>query len=219
MAAVLSWEARNDAIAAGISGEHETVFKRDDLDYWQTLSAGGNRYLIVAAANEKKSSPTYTCAAVIELRQDRTYLVVDLLRAELNTTERLDLLFNWHRDYDPVRVGYEARGLEADQKHIADRKARENHRFFIDPLESKLTENERIMRLVPIAEGRRLILPEKCEHDGVDMVTVFRDQELTPYPFAPHCDLLDLVSRILDMPTVFPTKAGKPRPTVFPSDF
>lgn len=220
MAAVLAWEARNDAIASGITGDIETVFSATDLEYWDRPPEGGNRYILMAPANEKKASPEYTDLIVLETRTDRTYLVHELVRERLSMPDRVDLLFDFHRKYDPLKVGVEKRGLESDNGHISERQKRENYRFKCWPIDSKLTEDERIKRLVPLIEKGRLVLPKKSYvRNGVDMVAVFRAQELTPYPYGAHTSLLDLLSRVFDLKMQFPADTTVEMPTVYPSDF
>ncbi len=219
MAAVLSWEARTDAIALGVTGEAETVFSKEQLKYWTEEPKGGNRYILVYAANDKKPNPEMTAMLVVDLGEDKTYRLIEIVRGKLNLTERTDLLFEFHRKHDPVKVAYEKRGHEADIGHIEDRQNRENYRFRVEPIDSKLSENERIMRLVPLAEKERIVLPEKHERDGVDMTDVFRAQEFAPYPYAAHTDLLDCLSRILDFRAEFPERVTYKAPAVFPSEW
>jgi phage terminase large subunit-like protein len=222
MASILSWEARRDAIASGLSGEYETVFRESTLRYWESKpekpEKPGNRYLLAYPANDKKPDPLVSVLMVLELRDDRAYYLLDLIRAELDQSERTDLLFELHRTYEPLRVAMEKRGLEADGPHIRDRQSREHYTFRVDELASKLSENERIRRLVPLFEEGRIVLPKNLEtRPGV--VEAFIRDELKPYPYGPHADELDLFSRILDTRTAFPKKQVAAMPTVFPSDF
>lgn len=221
MAGCLSWEARQDAIASGVATQG--ILDRGWLKYWSTKPAGGNRYIVVRGPSEKEKSE-YTAAAVLELRADRTYCVLELVRDRLTLADRADLLFKLHRDYQPLRVGYTKRALEADQTHYRERQDRENYRFTLYPLDESLTAIERVKRLVPVLQAGRIVLPEKHERrlvDGslVNMTDLFVRSEYEPFPTGQRCEMLDVLSLILDVGADFPAQSTYKRPTVFPSDF
>ena len=181
------------------------------LQYWTTKPAGGNRYIVVDPANEKRKKSDYTAAWVIELREDQNYYAIDMVRDRLSLTERTDLLFRWHKEYTPLAVGYEKYGKDSDIEHIEDRQERENYRFTVTPLGGSLGKNERIKRLVPLFEQGRLLLPAKLmykdyEQRTVDLIHSFIFDEYVPFPVLSHDDMLDGLSRILDddMHTEFP---------------
>lgn len=221
MAAVLSWEARADAIASGVT-EQAKVFSRAKIKHWTTEPKGGNRYILVSPAHEKKKSE-FTEFVVVELREDQTYCVVDMLRDRLSLLERGEELFRLHRKHSPLRVGYDERGLEADMPHIRERQERENYRFNLQPVGGMLTTDDRIRRLVPLFESERVVLPEKLPKDtksgAVDMVNMFLVSEYDAYPASSHDGLLDTLSRILDVHAEFPAASQLDYPDVFPSDW
>lgn len=221
MASVLAHEARKDAVASGLLSQ-SGAFQKDWLRHWTTKPAGGNRYIVVQPANEKKGSE-YTEIVVFELRDDNTYCVLDMVRDRLSLTDRTERLLDMHREYEPVRVGYAEYGLKADAAHLKERQERTNYRFHVRPLPEKLKQAERIMRLAPILEAGRLVLPKELKREvngsEVDMVHLFVQQEYLPYPSSAHVGLLDCASRILDMGAEFPAKSTYRPPAVFPSDF
>lgn len=222
MAAVLSWEARADAIASGVL-EHRAEFQREWVKYWTTPPKGGNRYVIVNPSHERKKSE-HTEVVVLELREDESYYVVDLVRDRLSASERADLLFELHREHRPLRVGYEEHGLEADMPHIRERQDRENYRFSVQPLEGgKLTVDDRIRRLVPLFQAGRVVLPEtltrKVGDAECDMVREFLTGEYESFPASSHKGLLDALSRILDIHAEFPAAVRLTAPAFHPSDW
>lgn len=222
MAAVLSWEARADAIASGVL-EHRAEFQREWVKYWTTAPKGGNRYVIVNPSHERKKSE-HTEAVVLELREDESYYVVDLVRDRLSASERADLLFELHREHKPLRVGYEEHGLEADMPHIRERQDRENYRFSVQPLEGgKLTVDDRIRRLVPLFQAGRVVLPEKLTRKvgdaECDMVREFLTGEYESFPASSHKGLLDALSRILDIHAEFPAAVRLTAPAFHSSDW
>lgn len=186
---------------ANASSSEGDVLKSSWLKYWTTKPEGkGNRYLIVCAPHEKKTHPE-TVMWVLELRSDRNYYALELVRRQMNPAERSELMMSLHRKYEPLGVGYEKRGLAVDIRHIEDLQSRENYRFRIEELGVTLSENERAMRLVPLFEAGRIVLPE-----ADPLVKVFRDEEYLPFPLGFHTDMLEGLSMILDMRTAFPAK-------------
>ncbi len=206
--------------------EDQEGFRESWLRYWKTQPSGGNRYIVVDPANKKRKKSDYTAIWVFELREDRNYYAIDIYRDRLSLTERADLLFRLHREYRPIRVGYEEYGMQADIEHIKDRQERENYRFDIVPLGGRLGKHERIKRLVPVFEQGRFYLPEtltRKTHDGsVDVVAAFVNDEYKAFPVSLHDDMLDSAARILDedLRAEFPSsRPARPAPTVFPSEW
>lgn len=193
-------------------------FKPEWLKYAETHTTGLNVYMIVDPANSKKKSSDYTAAWVIGYGEDNNFSVLDIIRDRLSLTERADMLFDLHRQWEPINVGYEQYGMQADIEHIEDRMQRENYRFDITPLGGKLAKNDRIRRLVPIFEQGRIYLPEHCyksTHEGknVDLVQEFVKEEYLIFPVGSHDDMLDSLSRIEDIDIAKPNiEKHVPRP-------
>lgn len=224
MAAILSWEARQDAIAAGVatSGLLDRVW----LKYWTTKPAGGNRYIVMRGPIERpeKEKSEYTAAWALELREDRTYCAIEFVRDRLNAAQRCDLLFKLHRAHSPLRVGYSKHALELDRPHIREREDRENYRISITELEETTTAVERAKRLMPLLQAGRVVLPERHERqlvagELVNMTEIFVRSEYGPFPSGVRVELLDSLSRILDLNAEFPTTKQWKAPAVFPSDW
>jgi phage terminase large subunit-like protein len=201
-------------------------FNLDWLDYWTTEPSGGNRYMVVDPANEKKKKSDYTAAWMVELRSDLNYYVIDMVRDRLSLTERADLLFRWHKKYRPIAVGYEKYGKDADIEHIEDRQERENYRFTITPLGGPLAKPERIKRLIPVFEQGRVLLPPTLPYTNyegrtLDLVEVFKREEYEPFPVGSHDDMFDALARILDdeLHAEFPMEGKVANLDDFPSEF
>lgn len=193
------------------------VFHVEQLQSWSSPPSGGNRYLLVSSPHDKR--PDVTAMIAIEARNDRTYCVLEMVRDRMSVSDRIDTLFELHRRHDPLRVSYDKRGYEGDQGHIRDLQDRENYRFRVDPVSPSLTDNERILRLVPLVDQKRIVLPQSQIRDGVDMAQIFRDQEMAPYPYGAQHDLLFCLSMILDTAIVFPAVKKTTVPAVFPSEW
>jgi phage terminase large subunit-like protein len=187
-------------VANANASTSQGVMNEDWLKFWSRQpDSKGNRYLVVYAPHEKKKHPE-TVMWLIELREDRNYYALEMVRKDLNPVDRTDLMLDLHRKFKPIRVGYEKRGLASDIRHIEDLQSRENYRFRIDELAVPLSESERVMRLVPLFEAGRVVLPQ-----GHALVSVFREEEFVPYPLGFHADMLEGLSMILDMRTAFPS--------------
>lgn len=194
------------------------------LRHW-TPDAGThlNRYIFVDPANEKKRYSDYTAAWVVGLGADRNYYVLDMVRDRLNLTQRADMLFELHRKWKPLATGYEKYGKDSDIQHYEDRMARENYRFEILPLGGQTKKADRIRRLVPLFENKRIYLPNAChkQSDGrpADLVQSFINQEYLAFPVGSHDDMLDGLARMLDpdFPLVWPDESAVwSRPLKYP---
>jgi len=180
-----------------------------------------NKYLLVDPANSKKKQSDYTAAAVIGLGSDGNYYLLDAVRDRLNLRERADLVFSLHRRWKPRAVGYEKYGVQADVDYIKERMNEENYRFEIIEVGGRLSKEDRIRRMVPIfapvndGEAGRFLLPEslmKTDYEGIrrDLIQDFVLNEYNPFPVGLHDDLFDAISRIWDIPTVWPRPAQAP---------
>jgi len=171
--------------------------------YDNRSTAGLNVYMLIDPANEKKKTSDYTSLFVIGLGADRNYIVLDMVRDRLNLTERGALVIAKHKEWGPIRVGYEKYGMQADIEYIKTLQETENYRFTITPLAGSLGNIDRVRRLIPSHEEQRWYYPKKLsyttyEGKSVDLVQVFTDEELVPFPVGMHADMMDAQSRIMD---------------------
>lgn len=179
-------------------------FKEKWLRYWEPKTLDHlNRYILVDPAGAKKKNSDYTVMLVIGLGPDGFYYLIDGLRDRLNLTERAAALFRLHRKYQPLSVGYEKYGLQADIEHIQYQQEQLNYRFSIVTLGGGISKNDRIRALIPPFEQGRVYLPARCpfrDSEGAtrDLVKEFINDEYLAFPVAPHDDMLDCFARILD---------------------
>lgn len=179
-------------------------FKEEWLQYWHPNDGNGlNKYIVVDPASEKKKNSDYTAIWCIGYGADGYYRVLDGIRDRLSLTERGDAVFEMHRKWQPIRVGYEKYGKDADIEYLEDRMARETYRFPVVALGGQLKKNDRIRRLIPLFEQLRILLPHnlwRTDYEGrqYDLTQVFVDEEYKPFPVGAHDDLLDSLSRICD---------------------
>ena len=179
-------------------------FQADWLDYWvPTNRQALNVYIVVDPANEKRPTNDYTSAFVVGLGEDEVFRVITMVRDRLNLAERADMLFSLHRQYRPLKVGYEKYGKDSDIQHFEDRMKRENYKFAIQELGGQVKKPDRIKRLVPLFEQGRILLPETCfranyEGEMQDLTQVFIREEYETFPVGSHDDMLDALARIAD---------------------
>lgn len=179
-------------------------FKREWIEYFDSPeSRGMNRYILVDPANEKKKTSDYTAMFVVGLGADNNYYVLDIVRDRLNLSERWQKLLRLHQKWKPLAVGYEKYGIQADVQYFREKMAEMNYRFHITELGGQTKKEDRIRRLIPVFENRRVYLPESLwyvDYEGRkrDLVREFVEQEYMGFPVAVHDDMLDCLARIRD---------------------
>jgi len=171
--------------------------------YTGNASKGTNKYLICDPASEKKTSSDYTVMMVIGLGSDKKYRILDIVRDRFNLKERGDALFNLHRKWEPLGVGYEKYGMQADIEYYYERMKTENYRFEITQLGGNIPKPDRIKGLVPSLEQGRWLLPETLfyvNYEGrtENLIETYKNEEYMAFPVSVHDDMLDCQARILD---------------------
>lgn len=194
-------------------------FRRDWLCwYHDTVTGEGmNKYILVDPAGEKKKTSDRTAMWVVGLNTDGNYYLLDFIYDRLNLTERARELMRLHRKWKPQRVGYEKYGKDSDIEAVKMVQERENYRFDITPLGGQVKKEDRIRRLVPLFEGRKVYMPPTMHRtlsDGktIDLVELLLTEEYDRFPVAAHDDGLDCLARILDpdLNAVFPLIETEP---------
>lgn len=184
-------------------------FDRADLRFYterpDPQKEGWNVYIIVDPANTKRKKSDWTAIGVIAYGIDNNYYVLELIRDRLSLSERAKQVMALHRQYQPLSVGYEEYGMQADIEHIKTVQETQQYRFDITPLGgSVLTKRQRIERLVPLFEKHQIWLPRQQMrklYDGqrVDVINAFINDEYATWPVSGHNDdCLDMLARITD---------------------
>lgn len=177
-----------------------------------------NVYICVDPADGKGTRDDYTAMAVIGLGADGNFYLLDLVRERLDLAGRARTLIDLHRRWRPIAVGYEKYGAQADIQHIKFIQELENYRFPITEFNTRLTKNLRIERLIPDMSNGRWYAPEgmvRTDTNGDEYEPLERmiEDEMLPFPLGKHDDALDAVSRIYDMPVMWPSgSSGSSRP-------
>lgn len=186
-------------------------FKDEWLRFYDRLGSfqGWNIYILVDPASKKKRSSDYTVMEVIGLAPDNNYYLIEAIRDRLNLTERTDKLFELHKRFKPIAVGYEQYGMQSDIEHIKYVQEQENYRFNITEVGGSMPKEDRIQRLIPVFEQGRFYMPKTLhyynyEKRRVDYIDTFIKDEYTAFPVCIHDDMLDCRARIFDIGAKFP---------------
>lgn len=197
---VFSCQMMQDPLSDNAMGFRPEWFRQtEQFPAWEAM----NRYIVADPASSKKERADYTSMWVVGLHSDGAYYVLDGVHDRLNLQERAVCLFDLHRRWHPIAVGYERYGMQADIEHLRYLMERENYRFPLVELGGAVAKSDRIRRLVPVFEQGRMWFPPlirkvTAEGRSVDIVEEFRKQEYLAFPVSRHDDMLDCLARILD---------------------
>lgn len=218
---VFACQMLQDPLADKAQGFAAEWFKRTGAE--QPESRGMNVYIVCDPASAKKKDSDYTAMWVVGLNTDGNFYVLDGAHDRMNLAERARSLFDLHRKWRPIAVGYERYGMQADIEHIQFRQEQENYRFPITELGGPMPKQDRIRRLVPVFEQGRFFFPLRMmklrlDNTAYDLTDEFYRLEYITFPVSGHDDMLDCLARILDpeLSAVFPrhpmnTTAALPR--------
>lgn len=179
-------------------------FKEEWLQYYdrsQLNLSGLNLYITVDPAHSKKKSSDYTSIIVVGLGEDKRYRLIDGVYDRLSLTERTKKVFELHRKYQPIGVGYERYGKDSDIEHILYEMSLQNYIFDIVELGGSVSKEERILGMVPVFEFGRYLLPFElryltAEDKVIDIIDMFKNEEYLPFPVGVHDDMFDNIARI-----------------------
>lgn len=186
-------------------GDGSQTFKKEWLKFVfsEPTRDGLNTYILCDPANEKRKTNDYTTFWVIGLGPDQNFIGLDVIRDRLNLTERANILFDLHKMWKPLAVGYERYGMQADIQHIQSEMERKNYRFTITELGGQTPKNDRIRRLIPLFESGRIFLRRTkhytdYESQTKNLIETFVEEEYKAFPVMSHDDMLDCLARLED---------------------
>ena len=161
------------------------------------------RVLVVDPANSRKKYSDFTAAWVVCLNEDGNYYCLDHVRDKLSLSERVNAIMDLHREWKPQGTFVEQYGLDATLEALKDAQETQCYRFTAEPLGGRMPKNDRILRLQPLFEQRKMWFPAsltKRDHEGkvVDVIQQVFEEEYVPFPLGTHDDSLDALSRIED---------------------
>ena len=169
-----------------------------------------NRVILVDPSGGKKRggkpAGDRTSMWVVALGADNNAYVVDGVRARLNLSERINVLFELHHKWKPLQVRYEEYGMQADIEAAKAEMERRQYRFRIYPVGGQVSKPDRIRRLIPWFEGGRIWFPRemvRTDERGVlrDIIEDTVQEEYLPFPVGRYDDALDNLARLAEPAT------------------
>jgi predicted phage terminase large subunit-like protein len=166
---------------------------------WSNMS----RALICDPASGKKGTD-FTAMAVIGKGPDRKVYVLDMVRDRLNLKQRAETFLRLHKRWRPQHAAYEEYGLQADIDYIREVQNRKTYRFEVIPLKGKLSKEDRINRLIPLAANLDLLLPDALHRTNAEgkleeLTSILIEQEFLAWPVPAHDDMMDALARMFDL--------------------
>ena len=179
------------------------VFRVEWLRWFRELAHRVNVYIIVDPASKKKLNSDFTTIWVIGVDSSQRRYVLDCVHDKLSLRERWERVRDLSAKWNPLAVGYEEYGLQADIEYIQEKQETEGVYFPIIALGGIQSKEDRIKRLVPYMEEGKFIFPRAIwatmyNGDKVDLIQEFIKTEILTFPFSKHDDMLDCLARILD---------------------
>lgn len=162
-----------------------------------------NKYILCDPAGEKRKMNDWTSFWVVGLGPDNNYYGLDFIRDRMNLTERTNMLFWLHQLWKPKAVGYEKYGKDSDISHIETEMEHRQYRFPIKALGGITSKPDRIKRLIPVFEQKRMWIRRtktytNYEGTTANIIEYFVENELLAFPVMEYDDALDCLARIVD---------------------
>lgn len=175
-----------------------------DVEYEKAMTSLWRFIIVDPAGGKQRKNNDYSTFFVIGHGLDGKYRILDIRRDRMRLTKRCDTLMELHQTWKPQLVAYEEYGMQADIEHIEYVQKEKLYEFDIHPVGGSMPKPLRILRLVPLFENKRIILPTTCvqidyNDQARDLVKDFVEQEYTAFPVLDHDDMMDCLSRILDL--------------------
>lgn len=202
---VYSAQMMLDPVAKG-----SNMFDIKDLQYYETEPPIINKVVVVDPANSKKSYSDSTVIACIGQDTFRNHYLIDMVRDKLELAQRWEALSQFMLNNSCNIVYYEKHGSGwTDIQYFREKMGQTGIYFTIVPISNQLeSKANRIQKLQPILEEKRLYLPHAINYrdvDGkmVDLVHDFIVDELDKFPFCKHDDMLDCIASSKNPDVIF----------------
>lgn len=185
--------------------DKDKKFQREWIQYWDELPQALRIFIMVDPANTKKKKSDWTSMLVVGMDDKGDVYLVDGIHDKLSLGERYETFLSLVDRHKPVLSGYEKYGMQADLEFFNLESRRTGRRLpAILELGGTLSKEDRILRLVPDMENRKIYFPHNmlrwCKYDN-KQINIVDDilAELDVFPIGEHDDLIDCLSRIYDM--------------------
>lgn len=159
-------------------------------------------YIIVDPGFGKKGKGSKTSINVVALTPFKKYCWVDGVLGSMNIIQRGEWTMKLHRQYQPLKVGYEHYGLQGDIDYIKKLQQDEGYFFEVIPLTTpKLDKDDRIPWLMPEFKNGDFLIPKsipkrRVGDEEIDIIKYFIDKEYKVWPATKFKDILDCLSWI-----------------------
>jgi len=189
---------------AGIEGGMFKYEWLDDSQYANVPTGTLNKIILVDPATSKDKSRDFTAIVCLGLAANRHVYVLDMVRDRMDMVQRKRAVWQMVAEWRPYMVGIEEYASRTDSEYWKDCMAREAFHFRMKSLGgNKLKKRERVERLVPWFEDRRIHLPKsmwrtRLDGEDADLVEEFRNEEYGVFPAGAHDDVIDAMSRFCD---------------------
>jgi phage terminase large subunit-like protein len=197
-------QMRNSPVAAGNQSFDVAWMRYDELDP-EERAKKCRVYIFAETATAKKGSD-YTVIWVIGLGRGvpfGTYYVLDAYRDRSGLITFGEELFKRVEKWRPEYVFVEQVGAMRDVDYMRHLMQQKGTSFRIIEIDEKTKKEDNILRLVPLFEAGRVVMPRsiigRTEGRPVNLIESFRNDEYvewTPSSGSTHDDMLDLLSKI-----------------------
>ncbi|MCK5020180.1 MAG: phage terminase large subunit [Candidatus Peribacteraceae bacterium] len=192
--------------------DSEQTFKREWIQYFEPdPNIECNKYMVVDPADSKRKGSDYTAIIVYGLGADENIYIFDIYRDKFSLTERAKLIFDLHRKWKPLTVGYEKSGLQTDISFIRELMRVYTYHFNLVAITPHKSKEGRIKSIMPYFESKRIFLPNTSwktnfESKTLDVVQQFINEEYLCFPVSAHDDVLDALAYMFNeaMGVIYP---------------
>ena len=185
----------------------------EDIQYYdepEDVPEIRNVYLVCDPANSGQKQSDYTTMLALGYDEVGDLWLVDGIHDRVDLGRRWNLVCDLSEKNNVCLVGYEKYGMQSDLEYFDMELKRGRGRCpMLKQLGGVSNKRDRILRLVPLLEQRRIHLPRSMKRisyaDGQEYdLTKVLITEITDFPFGRHDDAVDALSRIFDVVPVMP---------------
>ena len=181
----------------------EKAFDLNWIKYYEHRPHTRN-FIFADPAGSKKEGSAYTVMWVVGVDPRNYYYILDCVRDRLDLQQKQRALFNLVEKWKVVKVYYEKYSMQGDIEYIEEKKRDEGFHFPIEEVGgTKLSKDERILKLQPLFQEGRMVFPAKipytdCNGKLRNLVEDFILEEYNEFPVSQYKDMLDALSRLRD---------------------
>ena len=195
-------------------------FKREMIQYYDSLPASCNFYLLVDPSSQRKKKSDYTAMKVVgvaTINRDRVLVrarfIADMIRDKLDPKGRIDAGVELIKKWKIKEVGWEETGLADDCFYLEERRREERLSCIITPIKTAKIAKEDRIRNILMPEYAKLMWfwPAKGKmvkystfHGRNFDLTEVLEEEFIHFPLGAHDDLLDCETFLSQLTIIAP---------------